>query len=60
MREAMEQSPNKSITVIDIVDEQDADSLAGQRLGDIDYERFIAGGDADYAWQMPTDGRQWR
>ena len=55
MREAMEQSPNKSITVIDIVDEQDADSLAGQRLGDIDYERFIAGGDADYAWQMPTD-----
>ena len=29
MREALEQSPNTSITVIDIVDEQDADSAAG-------------------------------
>ena len=26
----------------------------GERLGAIEYEAFIAGGDADYAWQMPA------
>jgi len=28
---------------------------AGERLGDIDYEQFLAGGDPDYAWAMPDD-----
>ena len=28
---------------------------AGERLGAIEYEDFIAGGDADYAWSMPCD-----
>ena len=27
----------------------------GERLGAIEYEAFVAGGDADYAWQMPGD-----
>jgi fatty-acyl-CoA synthase len=27
----------------------------GERLGDIDYEQFLAGGDADFAWRMPQD-----
>jgi fatty-acyl-CoA synthase len=27
----------------------------GERLGGIDYESFIAGGDPDFAWQMPDD-----
>jgi len=27
----------------------------GERLGSIDYEEFIAQGDADFAWQMPDD-----
>ncbi|HUC50600.1 MAG TPA: acyl-CoA synthetase [Xanthobacteraceae bacterium] len=28
---------------------------AGERLGSLDYEEFIAGGDADFAWLMPRD-----
>jgi fatty-acyl-CoA synthase len=28
---------------------------AGERLGGIEYEQFLAGGDADFAWQMPGD-----
>jgi fatty-acyl-CoA synthase len=27
----------------------------GERLGRIDYEEFLAGGDPDYAWAMPAD-----
>jgi fatty-acyl-CoA synthase len=27
----------------------------GERLGKIEYEQFIAGGDPDYAWTMPSD-----
>jgi fatty-acyl-CoA synthase len=30
-------------------------SGAGERLGDIDYEQLLAGGDADFAWRMPQD-----
>ena len=28
---------------------------AGERLGGIDYEDFLAAGDADFAWTMPDD-----
>jgi 3-(methylthio)propionyl---CoA ligase len=28
---------------------------AGERLGGIDYEDFLAAGDADFAWNMPDD-----
>jgi 3-(methylthio)propionyl---CoA ligase len=28
---------------------------AGERLGAIDYEDFLAAGDADFAWKMPDD-----
>ena len=27
----------------------------GERLGTIDYEEFLAGGDAEFAWRMPDD-----
>jgi fatty-acyl-CoA synthase len=27
----------------------------GERLGAIDYEEFLRGGDPDFAWRMPTD-----
>jgi len=27
----------------------------GERLGDIDYEQLLAGGDADFAWRLPQD-----
>lgn len=28
---------------------------AGERIGSVEYEAFIAGGDPDYAWKMPSD-----
>jgi len=28
---------------------------SGERIGEIEYEAFIASGDADYAWAMPDD-----
>ena len=28
---------------------------AGERLGTIEYEEFLAGGDPDFAWKMPDD-----
>ena len=39
-----------------IIDYDDPEySGSGERLGDIEYEDFIAGGDPDYAWSMPDD-----
>jgi fatty-acyl-CoA synthase len=28
---------------------------AGERLGQVEYDLFVAGGDADFDWQMPSD-----
>ncbi|MCC7016685.1 MAG: acyl-CoA synthetase [Rhodospirillales bacterium] len=43
----------REILVVDIADsESDA---AGGRLGALDYETFLAGGDPDFAWTMPDD-----
>jgi len=41
------------IRVIDIVDSEYGGP--GERLGETDYESFIAGGDPDFAWTMPDD-----
>jgi fatty-acyl-CoA synthase len=30
-------------------------SGAGERIGDMEYEDFLAAGDADFAWRMPQD-----
>ena len=39
-----------------VVDYHDKEFVAeGGRLGSIDYESFIANGDADFAWAMPDD-----
>jgi fatty-acyl-CoA synthase len=39
-----------------IVDYDDPEfSGPGERLGEIEYEDFIAGGDPDFAWSMPDD-----
>ena len=43
----------REITVIDIVDSE-AD-VGGETLGTTDYESFIAGGDPDFAFEMPGD-----
>ena len=39
--------------VIDVDDPEFAG--AGERLGEIDYEEFLAAGDPDFAWAMPDD-----
>jgi fatty-acyl-CoA synthase len=39
-----------------VIDYDDPEySGAGERLGKIEYEEFVAGGDPDYEWQMPDD-----
>ena len=39
-----------------LIDYEDVElGVEGTRLGDLDYEAFIAEGDPDFAWQMPSD-----
>src|SRR6185369_410196 len=39
-----------------VIDYDDPEySGSGERLGEIEYEDFIAGGDAGFAWKMPDD-----
>ena len=38
-----------------VIDALDPEYPATDRLGEIEYEDFIAAGDAGFAWQMPTD-----
>jgi fatty-acyl-CoA synthase len=39
-----------------VIDYDDPEySGGGERLGQIEYEEFIAGGDPDFAWSMPDD-----
>jgi fatty-acyl-CoA synthase len=52
VKEALALAKTKPL-VIDYDDLEFAGS--GERLGDIEYEEFLAGGDADYAWKMPDD-----
>ncbi len=42
----------RKLVVIDVVDAQ---GPGGEQLGTIDYEAFIGGGDAAFAWQPPAD-----
>lgn len=46
IREAVSGLP---ITVIDVCD------VVGDRIGQYDYEEFLASGDADFKWEPPTD-----
>ncbi len=48
---ALIRAKNK-IKVVDIVD---ALGPGGKRLGESDYEQFIAGGDPDFEWKHPAD-----
>src|SRR5687768_325542 len=41
------------LTIIDVDDPEYAGP--GKRLGAIEYEEFLKGGDPDYAWQWPAD-----
>ena len=38
-----------------VIDVDDPAFAGGKRLGDTDYETFIAGGDANFDWQLPAD-----
>jgi fatty-acyl-CoA synthase len=38
-----------------VIDIDDPLAPPGKLLGDMDYERFIAGGDPDFAWENPAD-----
>ncbi|HEY3777133.1 MAG TPA: acyl-CoA synthetase [Rhizomicrobium sp.] len=39
-----------------VVDADDAEfPQSGERLGDIDYETLLAGGDPEFVWKMPAD-----
>ena len=38
-----------------VIEVEDEAAPAGQRLGEISYEDFLAGGDPDFAWQLPAD-----
>jgi fatty-acyl-CoA synthase len=41
---------------LDVIDVDDPEySGPGQRLGTIEYEAFLAGGDPDFAWEPPAD-----
>ncbi len=51
MQEALAKAKVKPV----IIDYRDALGAEGERLGDIDYEDFVAGGDPEYAWEMPDD-----
>jgi fatty-acyl-CoA synthase len=42
----------REILVIDI---DDPLAPGGERLGEIDYEAFLAGGDPDFPWRLPAD-----
>ena len=52
VKEALARAKVKPL-VIDYDDPEFAGE--GERLGGIEYEDFVAGGDADFAWQMPGD-----
>jgi len=42
----------RKVMVIDVVDSA---GPGGERLGEVDYEKFIAGGDPEYPWHPPDD-----
>jgi fatty-acyl-CoA synthase len=54
MKEALEKLGRK-IPVVDIVDPQ---GPGGERLGELDYEAFLAEGDPEHPWSLPDD--EWR
>ncbi len=41
-----------------VVDIDDAQGPGGERLGEIDYEAFLDGGDPEHRWSLPDD--EWR
>ncbi len=52
LKEAVKQAKVKPL----LVDYRDLEcGVEGERIGNLDYEDFIAGGDPEFAWEMPGD-----
>jgi len=51
VREALQRAARKPL----VIDVDDPQAPTHERLGSVDYEAFIAGGDPSYAWQPPAD-----
>jgi fatty-acyl-CoA synthase len=52
LSEALQHSKMKPL----LIDYRDLEcGVEGERLGELDYEEFIAGGDPEFAWAMPSD-----
>ena len=57
VRQALDRLGESALLVIDLADDQTGEE-PGERLGEIEYEEFLAEGDPDFAWQLPDD--EWR
>ena len=53
VKDALSQIGRDDITVIDVDDAQA--EVRGDKLGEMDYEAFLAEGDEDFAWRLPDD-----
>ena len=51
MKEALSQCKSKPL----VIDVDDASGPGGERLGNVEYEDFIAAGDNDFDWKLPED-----
>ena len=51
MKEALSQCKSKPL----VIDVDDATGPSGERLGNVEYEDFIAAGDNDFDWKLPED-----
>ncbi|WP_425405744.1 acyl-CoA synthetase [Hwanghaeella sp.] len=52
MKSALAETARKDLLVIDV---DDPEGSGGEKLGAIEYEDFIAGGDPEYNWSLPDD-----
>jgi len=52
MKAALAETKRRDLLVIDV---DDPEGNGGERLGEIEYEDFIAGGDPGYDWSLPAD-----
>jgi len=52
-RQLKEQLP--ALKIVEVYDELGSPPVAGERFGELEYETLLAGGDENFAWQLPAD-----
>ncbi|OWY28336.1 acyl-CoA synthetase [Herbaspirillum robiniae] len=52
-RQLKEQLP--ALKIVEVYDELGPPPVAGERFGELEYETLLAGGDENFAWQLPAD-----